>query len=126
MCLLDRVEAWDGTLIRCVSSAHADLDNPLRRGSRLPAVCTIEFGLQAMALHGALVAGGPQRPGFVTSLTDVEVALGDADGLAGLLTIEATIVASERRGYVYRFRVAAGAQPVAAGRALIMVPEVPG
>jgi predicted hotdog family 3-hydroxylacyl-ACP dehydratase len=88
-------------------------------------VCTIELGLQAMALHGALVAGGPQVPGFVTSLRDVEVAAAFVDDLAGPLTVEATLLAAERRGYVYRFRVGAGDRPVSSGEAVIFLPEIP-
>ena len=123
MCLLDQVEAWDATAIRCISLAHRDPDNPLRRHGRLAGICTVEFGLQAMALHGALTAGGPQQAGMVTSLRDVVIALPFADGLPGALQIEAVVLAAERRGYIYRFRVDAGDQPVSYGQAVIVIPD---
>ena len=123
MCLLDRVDAWDAICIRCTSLAHRDPDNPLRRHGRLAGICTVELGLQAMALHGALIAGGSQQAGMVTSLRDVVIAMPFADGLPGALRIKATILAAERRGYIYRFRVDAGDRPVSAGQAVIVIPD---
>lgn len=123
MCLLDRVEAWDATAIRCTSLAHRDPDNPLRRHGRLAGICTVEFGLQAMAAHGALTAGGPQQPGLVTSLRDVVIAMPFADHLPDALRIEATVLAAERRGYIYRFRVESGDRPVSYGQAVIVIPD---
>jgi predicted hotdog family 3-hydroxylacyl-ACP dehydratase len=123
MCLLDRVEAWDAGSIRCRSSAHRDPANPLRRDGRLAAVCMVEPGLQAMALHGALVAGGPQAQGFVTSLREVEIAMRFVDHLPDdFLAVEATLLAAERQGFVYTFAVRATAGPVCTGQAVIIVP----
>ena len=124
MCLLEQVEAWDATTIRCTSQGHADPANPLRRQGRLAGVCTIEWALQAMALHGALTAGGPQAQGFVTSLREVAIARAFADDLPGPLLVEAELLAGEARGYVYRFAVTAAGQPVASGQAAIFVPAV--
>jgi predicted hotdog family 3-hydroxylacyl-ACP dehydratase len=123
MCLLDRVDSWDATSIRCRSGAHRDPANPLRRGGRFAGVCTIELGLQAVALHGALAAGGPQAHGFVISLRDVEIRAAFADNLPDPLTVEATVLAAERRGCLYRFAVSAGNEPVSSGQATIMIPE---
>jgi len=55
MCLLDRVLAWSAAEITCTASSHLAPRNPLRRDGRLGAICGIEYGLQAAALHGALV-----------------------------------------------------------------------
>ena len=57
MCLLDRVAAWSAADITCGASSHLSPDNPLRRDGRLGAICGIEYGLQAAALHGASCAG---------------------------------------------------------------------
>lgn len=123
MCLLDRVESWDAAGIRCASAAHHDPLNPLRRQGRLAAICIVELALQAMALHGALTAGGPQPQGFVTSLRDVLVAEPFADHLPGPLLIEAALLAAESRGHIYRFSITAGGRPVVSGQAAIHVPE---
>ena len=123
MCLLDRVDWWDAAGIRCSTAAHRDPLNPLRRQGRLSAICTVELALQAMALHGALRAEGPQPQGFVTSLRDVLVAEPLADDLPGLLQIEAALLAAESRGHIYRFTITADGRPVVSGQAAIHVPE---
>jgi predicted hotdog family 3-hydroxylacyl-ACP dehydratase len=122
MCLLDAALAWDTTSILCRSIAHRDPTNPLRRGGRLAVVCTVELGLQAMALHGALAAGGPQPAGMVTSLRGVTLARPFADDLPDPLTIEARLLAGEPRGYAYHFAVTAADRPVCAGEATIFLP----
>ena len=123
MCLLDAVEAWDGQGIRAQSARHRDPACPLRRDGRLPTICLVELGLQAMALHGALQAGAPQPPGFVATLADVEIATPWADGLASPLTVEAERLAHQPRGHLYRFRILAGQAPVVSGQALIVIPD---
>ena len=57
MCLLDEVVLWTDVAIACLSRTHLAHGNPLRRDNKLNAVGGIEYGLQAAALHGALVAG---------------------------------------------------------------------
>ena len=76
-----------------------------------------------MAVHGALIAGGPQQAGMVTSLREVVIEMPFADGLPGALQIEAALLAAERRGYIYRFRVDAGDRPVSYGQAVIVIPD---
>jgi predicted hotdog family 3-hydroxylacyl-ACP dehydratase len=55
MCLLDRVVSWDSQHIQCETERHTMTTNPLRRQGSLPAICGVEFALQAMALHGAFI-----------------------------------------------------------------------
>ena len=64
MCLLDGVLSWDAAGIACRAVSHLDPANPLRQHGRLGAICGIEYGLQAAALHGALSAGAPQAAGL--------------------------------------------------------------
>src|ERR1700760_2568659 len=74
MCLLDRALAWDAAHIECESRSHLAPANPLRQHGRLGASCGIEYGLQAAALHGALLAGGGTQPaGFVAALRGVRL-----------------------------------------------------
>ena len=71
MCLLDGVLAWSAEGITCAASSNLSPDNPLRRDGRLGAVCGIEYGLQAAALHAALMrdeaarsaGAAPDQPG---------------------------------------------------------------
>ena len=50
---------WNAERISCVSRSHRAADNPLRAGGRLGIACGIEYAAQAMAVHGALIAGAP-------------------------------------------------------------------
>jgi len=89
MCLLDGVAAWDREGIRAIALSHRDPANPLRRDGTLPAVCGLEYALQAMALHAALLAGGraPQRAGFLASLRGVDLGAERLDDVPGPLLV---------------------------------------
>lgn len=65
MCLLDEVIEWAPRSIRCAASSHRDPANPLRGPLGLSSMAGIEYGAQAMALHGALSAGATHALGGV-------------------------------------------------------------
>jgi predicted hotdog family 3-hydroxylacyl-ACP dehydratase len=120
MCLLERVVAADSERIVCSASSHRDPGNPLRARGCLSAVHAIEYAAQAMALHGALAAGGAtQAParGMLTSVRGVTCLVDRLDDIAADLTIEATRVAGERDIVVYAFSVRAGERELVTGRA---------
>jgi predicted hotdog family 3-hydroxylacyl-ACP dehydratase len=127
MCLLDRALSWDAESIACESDRHRDGDNPLRRDGFLPAVCGVEYALQAMALHGALLAGdgAPQRPGYLSSLRDVSLggAAARLDTVAGPLGVRARALAAEAGGFIYRFEVEGEGRILLAGQAAIILPK---
>ena len=56
MCLIDKVLDWDEASINCSTQSHTRADNPLRKDAKLGAVHLLEYGAQAMAIHGALLA----------------------------------------------------------------------
>lgn len=118
MCLLDRVISWDAEGIVCETSAHRHPDHPLRHRGRLPGVSLIEPGLQAAALHGALIAKAPQLPGLVIGLREVEVRVDDAASLPAPLRVEAMLLATVPGGVRYRFTVG----DVVVGEGMIAVP----
>jgi predicted hotdog family 3-hydroxylacyl-ACP dehydratase len=126
MVLLDRVESWSGDGAVCRARSHLDPANPLRHSGRLAALCGIEYGLQAAALHGALMAGGTaQEAGYAASLRGVSLHADRLDQPAfGEIRVEAKLEARERFGMVYAFEVRseAGALLVA-GRASIALPR---
>jgi predicted hotdog family 3-hydroxylacyl-ACP dehydratase len=121
MCLLDRVVSCSAEAIACTSSTHRDADNPLRRDGALPALCGVEYALQAMALHGAITAGAPQGAGFLAALSGLEIGAQRLDDVAGLLEVEAAALASESRGFIYRFAVSGEGRVLLAGRATVVL-----
>ena len=125
MCLLDRVIEWNADTIVCASRTHGALDNPLRHDGRIGAVCGVEYGLQAMAVHGALIAGARQPVGYLVRLGDVAVSIDFLDELGAELIVRAELVQSLPGGYGYAFSLSAGSPsavdraPMISGRATI-------
>lgn len=123
MCLLDRALSWDAGRILCETDRHAAADNPLRRDGMLPAVCGLEFALQAMALHGALLAEGrPQPAGYVSSLREVRLGAARLDTIPGPLRIVAEALVAETLGFIYRFDVAGEGRSLLSGQAAVILP----
>lgn len=123
MCLLDRALHWDAERIECEADSHREPANPLRRDGALPAVCGLEYALQAMALHGALLAGGtPQRAGYLSSLRDVTLGATRLDTVSGALHVVATSLVAESQGFVYRFEVRGEGRILLSGQAAIILP----
>jgi predicted hotdog family 3-hydroxylacyl-ACP dehydratase len=123
MCLLDRALAWDAEGILCETVRHRDPAMPLRRDGLLPAICGVEFALQAMALHGALTAAAPQPMGFVSSLRELELGASRLDDIPGPLRVEAATLVAEAGGFIYRFTVSGGGRPLLAGQAAVILPR---
>ena len=92
MCLLDRVDAWDGEHIRCTATSHRAPENPLRGYGRLGAACGIEYAAQAMAAHGSLCATAASAPraGYLASVRGVELHLARLDDVDADLSVQAS------------------------------------
>ena len=123
MSLLDGVERWDATHIRCVSRTHHDRANPLRSGDRLPAVCGIEYAAQAMAVHGGLsgAIGGKPRSGYLVSLRDVNCLRSLLDDLDGDLVVDAAQLMGDQGRVIYQFTLSVGDVEVLSGRATVVL-----
>lgn len=126
MCLLDAVQAWDAESLHAISVGHARVDNPLRHAGRLHAVHLAEYGAQAMAVHGALLARSrgetTVRPGRLVSLRDVQLADEYVDRLDGRLDVHAQCLYSDDGGAQYSFRVEHAGRLLASGRAAVIHP----
>jgi predicted hotdog family 3-hydroxylacyl-ACP dehydratase len=124
MCLLDRVLAWDAQAIHAASASHRDPANPLRGGGGLAALHLCEYGAQAMAVHGGLLAaaaGGRARPGLLVSLRAVELAVDTLDDCADELQVHAAVLHADAAGWQYEFRIEHRGQVLARGRAAVML-----
>lgn len=121
MCLLDAVLGWDLRSIRCLSQRHTRLDNPLRRkDGTVSAACGIEFAVQAMAVHGFLIATDVGRPseGYLVSLRDVRMSAALLKNCDSDLIIDAERLMGDEHGATYRF-VLGSVDRDGAGRELV-------
>jgi predicted hotdog family 3-hydroxylacyl-ACP dehydratase len=126
MCLLDAVQAWDASTIHAISAGHARVDNPLRGSQGLHAVHLAEYGAQAMAVHGALLARSrgivEVRPGRLVSLRDVRLFEEYIDRLHGHLDVHAECLYADDGGAQYAFRIEHGGRLLASGSAAVIHP----
>jgi predicted hotdog family 3-hydroxylacyl-ACP dehydratase len=114
---------WNAYGATVITRTHRAPWNPLRRSGHLSAICLCEYGAQAMALHGALVAraaGTTLAPGLLVSLREVELFVASAEDLPGDLRVEVLRLGGGAGGLQYRFRVNHGDSVVARGRAAII------
>lgn len=124
MCLLDAVLDHDATCIHAISATHSRADNPLRADGRLHAVALCEYGAQAMAVHGALLArerGGRAQPGYLVSLREVALRIEYIEDLPGRLDVYAEQLLDAGESLQYAFRVEHGDRLLATGRAAVLV-----
>jgi predicted hotdog family 3-hydroxylacyl-ACP dehydratase len=123
MCLLDEIVAWDDTSIHMRSGSHRRPDHPLLSDGHLRALHLCEYGAQAMAVHGGLVAqaaGACAAPGFLVSLRDVELRVERFDGLAGDLDVHAERLLGGEGSWQYAFRAEHDGVVLASGRAAVI------
>jgi predicted hotdog family 3-hydroxylacyl-ACP dehydratase len=123
MSLLAGVARWDGTSIDALANSHRSAGNPLRANGRLRAVHLCEYGAQAAALHGGLVAraaGGTAAPGYLVSLRDIALACDRIDDLAGDLAIHAELLLQDSGSWQYLFAASHGGAKLATGRLAII------
>jgi predicted hotdog family 3-hydroxylacyl-ACP dehydratase len=123
MCLLESVVAWDERCATAVTGSHTSAANPLRRDGRLSALCLCEYGAQAMAVHGALIAraaGQLPAPGLLVSLREVELKVASVESMAGELRVAVERLAGGAAGLQYAFRVSHEGRELARGRAAII------
>ncbi len=123
MCLLDAVREWSGEAITCTASSHTDPANPLRADGRLGAANGIEYAAQAMAIHGALLAGndGQPRQGYLTSVRGVTLHAARLDDLAGELIVRAERLSGDANNILYQFSVSHADRCLLAGRAAVVL-----
>lgn len=120
--LISAVLEADGDRIVCEGVPPSDPEHPLRLDGRLWPAAAIEYGAQAMAVHGALAdrAGGPPRVGYLVAVRDVEFAVDALDTVAGPLrvTAERVFVLGDQVSYAFEVGTADGT-PLARGRASV-------
>ena len=123
MCLLERVLDWNDARIVLATATHRAVDNPLRRRGRVGAMHLCEYGAQAMAVHGGLLARAEGRraaPGLLVSVRNVQFEVDRIDDLAGELTIVGERLLGSEASWQYAFAVNHGDRLLASGRAAVL------
>ena len=123
MCLLEGLAAWDAEGATFVTRSHASPANPLRRSGRVSALCLCEYGAQAMAVHGALIArasGREPAPGLLVSLREVQFFATSVETLPDELRVEVRRLEGGSGGLQYRFLVTHAGRELARGRAAVI------
>ena len=123
MCLLADVVSFDATRIHARAISHRDFANPLRSDDQLRALHLCEYGAQAMAIHGGLLAqreGGAARPGMLVSLREVKLYVDRVDDIPGDLDIHAEKLLDGGSSWQYAFRVEHAQRILAEGRAAVV------
>lgn len=124
MRLIDYVESWDESTIRCRTSSHHDPENPLRQHSQLDAVTGLEYAAQAMGLHVGLHDHPEARKGmigYIGGLRDVRFLIERLDDCSPELIVDATRMFEDNRSFLYEFALSSGGQPVMTGRASLFL-----
>ncbi len=123
MCLLDAVVDWSENAISCRAVSHSDPANPLRADGRLGAATGIEYAAQAMAIHGALLAGndGTPRQGYLTSVRSVTLHVDRLDDLDGPLDVQAERLSGDANNILYQFSVGHAGRCLLEGRAAVVL-----
>ena len=126
MCLLDAVIDWDDSRIVCETRSHQLQNNPLRSGDMLHSLHLAEYGAQAMAVHGGLLAqaeGSTAAPGFLAMLRGLQLHCQRVDDLEGPLTVTASQLLAADSGWTYQFTVEHADQTLAEGRVTVMLQQ---
>jgi predicted hotdog family 3-hydroxylacyl-ACP dehydratase len=124
MCLLEQVIDWNEHGIRLATATHRSPGNPLRSHGRLRAIHLCEYGAQAMAVHGALLAqsrGGRAPPGMLVALRSIAFHCEHVDDIPGDLLIEARCLQADATSQQYSFRISHAGTELATGRAAVML-----
>ncbi len=123
MCLLERVLHWDAEHIHCLASSHTAPAHPLAADGTLGMANGIEYAAQAMAVHGALLAGSESAPaaGFLTSVREVQWNEPRLDTLGPELQVHAQRLSGDGQNILYGFRLETGGHTVLSGRASVML-----
>lgn len=123
MSLLDTVLEWNDSRIHLVAASHRRPDNPLRSDGKLRAVHLCEYGAQAMAVHGGLLAqrdGAVAAPGLLVSLRAVKLYADRVDDLPGDLDVRAEKLLDAGGSWQYAFRIEHAGRLLAEGRAAVV------
>ena len=127
MRLIDRIVSYDEQQIVCESDSHRAAEHPLAENGVLSIICGLEYGAQAMAIHGALLATDAALPrdrarhGYLVAASDLRWSAERLDQCGAPLTIEAVSEFRSDNQVAYRFEIRASDTTLLSGRASVLL-----
>jgi predicted hotdog family 3-hydroxylacyl-ACP dehydratase len=124
MCLNEHIASYDDDQVVLSTRTHLQPDHPLRSKRGLRALHLCEYGAQAMAVHGGLLArasGQRAAPGLLVAVRNVSLHVQYLDHLDGALQVTARRLVATHDSWQYEFSVCFGAALLATGRAAVML-----
>ncbi len=126
MCLLEQVLSYTDTEIICRTQSHLDVNNPLKTDGKLSKMHLIEYGAQAIAVHGGLMAlslaTAAPKLGYIATVKAVK--WGVFDPLTDFLEVKATAIMADEMCKLYAFCVTdAELRNICSGRVMVIHPD---
>jgi len=119
MCLIEQVDWWDIDNIACRTNSHRDTQNPLRLNGELSAIHLLEYGAQAIAIHGGLLSKA-KIPGFLAAIRNTKLHIARIDTLNSEIIINAKAEIKTEKGAVYEFVILADDKLLVEARATVI------
>ncbi|OQW95214.1 MAG: hypothetical protein BWK79_03230 [Beggiatoa sp. IS2] len=123
MCLLENIVSWDQQHILMNSQSHRHPLNPLRKNGKLSAIHALEYGMQAIAIHGSLLY--PQQTAtihYLAALREVKLYITRLDTVDTLLNIEAYCLLHQGDNSIYTLKVSSLNKIIATAQVTIVKP----
>jgi predicted hotdog family 3-hydroxylacyl-ACP dehydratase len=124
MCLLERLIAWDQQQIFASSQSHRNPLNPLCKNDKLSAIHALEYGMQAIAIHGSLLhpeAATTIR--YLAALREVKLYVTRLDTIDTPLDIEAHCLLNQGDNSVYTLTISTLNKIIVTAQATIIKPQ---
>ncbi len=123
MCLLDQVESWDEEHIVCNTLTHQLTDNPLRKNEHLHVVHGLEYGAQAMAVHGGLLArknNEKMKPGYLVAIRNAKFHIDHLESIKTALTVKAHQLLVSDGSLIYEYSISSDDKILLEARATVI------
>lgn len=124
MCLLEKIVAWDRQQILGSSQSHRNPLNPLRKNDKLSAIHALEYGMQAIAIHGGLLHPGQTTTlSYLAALREVKLYVTRLDTIDPPLDIEAHCLLNQGDNSIYSLKVSSLNKIIVTAQVTIIKPH---
>ncbi len=127
MCLLEKIISYSSEEMICQTTSHLSDKNPLKENGSLSKMHLIEYGAQAVAVHGGLIekifsSDAEPKLGYIAVLKSIK--WGGGDFQTPLLEGKALLITENEASKLYEFEVRdAEQQSVCTGRVMVVHPQ---